>query len=88
MEECRYPSTTVTVCGLDADVEVPLSAIQSVSPPDEDGCIHVVYSVCSIHLDRPLHELRTGESTIEGLLSALGWHSDQDHRAFTSPLHH
>ena len=87
-----YPNTTIIVHSLDADSwdEIPLGSIQSVTPPDDDGSIEVVYSVMTIYKGgRIVGELKSGESTIDRLFIALGWHTDQNPRGgYTVPLHH
>ena len=69
---------------------IPLNSIASISLRDDEGAIEVVYSV-RVGFDggRVVSELRTGESNIDRLFTALGWHSDHDYRrAYTAPLHH
>jgi hypothetical protein len=87
-----YPDTAIVVHSLDTDSwdEIPLNSIQSVGLPDDQGAIDVVYSVTTIYADgRVVRELRIGESTIDRLFLALGWHSDHDPcRSYTVPLHH
>jgi hypothetical protein len=88
-----YPDTSVVVHSAETDSwdAIPLASIESVSPPDDEGAIEVVYSVRVVSLadGRVAGELRTGETTIDRLFIALGWHSDHDHRrAYTAPLHH
>jgi hypothetical protein len=87
-----YPNTSIMVHSLHTDSwdEIPLDSIQSVTPPDDDGSIEVVYSVMTIYKDgRIVSELKSGESTIDRLFIALGWHADHDPRGgYTVPLHH
>ena len=87
-----YPNTTIIVHSLDTDSwdEIPLGSIQSVTPPDDDGSIEVVYSVITVYKGgRIVGELKSGESTIDRLFIALGWHADHDPRGgYTAPLHH
>jgi hypothetical protein len=87
-----YPNTSIMVRSLHTDSweEIPLDSIQSVTPPDDDGSIEVVYSVMTICKDcRIVGELKSGESTIDRLIFALGWHADHDPRGgYTVPLHH
>ena len=79
----KYPATSITVhLDTDTSVEIPLSCIRSITPPDEDGLIDVVYSASVVFKDGyVVNELRLGESTIDSLLRALGWLSDSDYRA-------
>jgi hypothetical protein len=92
MEKPRHRETSIIVRALDTDCwdEIPLGSIQSVTLPDDEGSIEVVYSVKTMYADgRVIGELRTGESTIDRLFIALGWHSDHDPGAsYTAPLHH
>ena len=69
---------------------IPLASIASISLRDDEGAIEVVYSVRIVFANgRVVTELRTGESNIDRLFTALGWHSDHDHRrAYSAPLHH
>jgi len=70
----NYPNTSIMVHSLDSDSwdEIPLDSIQSVTPPDDDGSIEVVYSVMSIYKGgRIVGELKSGESTIDRLFIAL-----------------
>ena len=87
-----YPNTSIMVHSLHTDSwdEIPLDSIQSVTPPDDDGSIEVVYSVMTIYKGgRVVGELKSGESTIDRLFIALGWHTDQDPPGgYTVPLHH
>ena len=87
-----YPDSSILVRSLDTDSwnEIPLDSIESVTTPDDDGCIEVLYTVTTIYSDgQMLSELRTGESTIDRLFIALGWHSDYGpHGSYTAPLHH
>jgi hypothetical protein len=79
----KYPATSITV-HLDSHTseEIPLSCIRSITPPDEDGLIDVVYSASVVFKDGyVVNELRLGESTIDSLLCALGWLSDSNCRA-------
>ena len=79
----KYPATSITVhLDTHTSVEIPLSCIRSITPPDEDGLIDVVYSASVVLKDGyVVNELRLGESTIDSLLRALGWLSDSDYRA-------
>jgi len=41
----KYPATSITVhLDTHTSVEIPLACIRSITPPDEDGPIDVVYS--------------------------------------------
>ena len=88
----RYPDSSILVRSLDTDSwnEIPLDSIESVTTPDDDGSIEVLYTVTIIYSDgRMVSELRTGESTIDRLFIALGWHSDYGLRgSYIAPLHH
>ena len=79
----KYPATSITVhLDTHTSVEIPLSRIRSITPPNEDGLIDVVYSASVVFKDGyVVNELRLGESTIDSLLRALGWLSDSDYRA-------
>ena len=87
-----YPDSSILVRSLDTDSwnEIPLDSIESVTTPDDDGSIEVLYRVTTIYGDgRMLSELRSGESTIDRLFIALGWHSDYGLRgSYIAPLHH
>jgi|SRR5215813_4303421 len=76
----KYPDASIVVHSLGSDSweNVPLYSIRSVSPPDDEGSIEVIYSVTiTFPHGRQVQELRVGESTIERLFMALGWHSDE-----------
>jgi len=87
-----YPDSSILVRSLDTHSwnEIPLDSIESVTTPDDDGSIEVLYTVTIIYSDgRMVSELRTGESTIDRLFIALGWHSDYGLRgSYIAPLHH
>ena len=87
-----YPDSSILVRSLDTDswTEIPQDSIESVTTPDDDGSIEVLYTVTIIYSDgRMVSELRTGESTIDRLFIALGWHSDYGSPgSYTAPLHH
>jgi hypothetical protein len=92
MEKPRHRDASIIVHVLDTDSwdEIPLGSIQSVSLPDDEGCIEVVYSATVVLEDGyVVSELRLGESTIDRLFIALGWHSEGDPRgSYATPLHH
>ena len=79
----KYPATSITVhLDTHTSVEIPLSCIRSITPPDEDGLIDVIYSASVVLKDGyVVNELRLGESAIDSLLRALEWLSDSDYRA-------
>ena len=87
-----YPDSSILVRSLDTHSwnEIPLDSIESVTIPDDDGSIEVLYTVTIIYSDgQMVSELRTGESTIDRLFIALGWHSDYGLRgSYIAPLHH
>jgi hypothetical protein len=71
---------SIPVCSYNGDewANVLLTDIQTVTPSDS-GLIDIVYVVRSCGPNRLMMSWVKGESTIDQLLIALGWHAGMDH---------
>ena len=65
---------------------VPLADIQIVRP-SEDGLLDIVYtSVRRLPSGITVHEIKSGETTIDQLLIALGWQAGMSHNEHLAKL--